>query len=311
MTDPGSPDPRVAETATQLVGDTPMLHLSDFAENLYGKLESFNPLSSVKDRVAVNMLETAREQGELGPETTIVEATSGNTGIGLAHAAAAMGHDVTLVMPDSMSRERRQILRGLGADLVLTPGEEGMPAAIERADAIADAERDVFVPNQFENPANPAAHRATTGPEIEAQLPEVDVLVASVGTGGTITGIAQYFKGDLGRADFEAIAIEPADSNVLSGGEPGSQDIPGIGARFVPAVLDRSLVDEIAHVSGEEARKTTTRLARETGIVTGISAGAAVAVASRVATRDGYGSKTVVTILPDTGERYLKEGLFE
>ncbi|MFB6086820.1 MAG: cysteine synthase A [Halodesulfurarchaeum sp.] len=311
MTDPGSPDPRVAETATQLVGDTPMLHLSDFAENLYGKLESFNPLSSVKDRVAVNMLETAREQGELGPETTIVEATSGNTGIGLAHAAAAMGHDVTLVMPDSMSRERRQILRGLGADLVLTPGEEGMPAAIERADAIADAERDVFVPNQFENPANPAAHRATTGPEIEAQLPEVDVLVASVGTGGTITGIAQYFKGDLGRADFEAIAIEPADSNVLSGGEPGSQDIPGIGAGFVPAVLDRSLVDEIAHVSGEEARKTTTRLARETGIVTGISAGAAVAVASRVATRDGYGSKTVVTILPDTGERYLKEGLFE
>lgn len=311
MTEPGSHAPRVAETATELVGNTPLLHLSAFAENLYGKVESFNPLSSVKDRVAVNMLETARENGELGPETTIVEATSGNTGIGLAHAAAAMGYDITLVMPESMSRERRQILRGLGADLELTAAEGGMPEAVERAAEIAANEGETFAPNQFENPANPAAHRTGTGPEIEAQLPEVDVLVASVGTGGTITGIAQYFKEELGRSDFEVVAIEPADSRVLSGGEPGDTDIPGIGAGFVPGVLDLDLVDEVARVSGDEARQTTKRLARETGLLTGISAGAAVEVASRVTNRDGDESKTVVTILPDTGERYLQEGLFE
>ena len=302
---------RIAETATDLVGKTPLLHLPAFAENLYAKVESFNPLSSVKDRVAVNMLETAAETGEIGAGTTIVEATSGNTGIGLAHAGAAMDYDVTLVMPDSMSTERRQILRALGADLELTPAAEGMPGAIERADEIAAATPDSYRPNQFENPANPAAHRTGTAPEIEAALPAVDVLVASVGTGGTITGIARYFKEDLGRSDFEVVAIEPEGSEVLSGGEPGPHDIPGIGAGFVPDVLDRSLIDGIETTTGERARATARALASETGVLVGISAGGAVDVASRVASRSGYEEKTVVTILPDTGERYLQEGLFE
>jgi cysteine synthase A len=302
---------RVAGTATDLVGETPLLHLPEFAENLYAKVESFNPLSSVKDRVAVNMLETARENGDLGPETTIVEATSGNTGIGLAHAAAAMDYDVTLVMPDSMSRERRQILRALGATLELTPAEGGMPAAIERAEEIAAETDDTYEPNQFQNPANPAAHRTGTGPEIEAQLPGVDVLVASVGTGGTITGIAQYFKQDLGRTDLEVVAIEPEGSEVLAGGEPGEHDIPGIGAGFVPEVLDLELVDAVESTTGQRARETARVLARETGLLVGISAGGAVDVASRLAARPGYEDKTVVTILPDTGERYLQDGLFE
>ncbi len=311
MTDRSAGSGRVAETATELVGETPLLHLSEFAENLYGKVESFNPLSSVKDRVAVNMLETAEENGELGPETTIIEPTSGNTGIGLAHATAAMGYSVQLVMPDSMSKERRQILRALGADLELTPADDGMPGAIERAEELAEIGSDTFVPNQFENPANPAAHKTGTGPEIDAALDEVDVLVASVGTGGTITGIAQYFKEDLGRSDFEVIAIEPADSSVLTGGEPGSHDIPGIGAGFVPSILDLNLIDEVETTTGEAARETTRQLAREAGLLVGVSAGAAVNVASRVANRPGYEDKTVVTILPDTGERYLQDGLFE
>lgn len=311
MTDRFTGSNRVAETATELVGDTPLLHLPSFAENLYAKVESFNPLSSVKDRVAVNMLETAVANGELDPETTIIEPTSGNTGIGLAHAAAAMDYDITLVMPDSMSRERRQILRGLGAGLELTPADDGMAGAIERAEALAAEKANTYVPNQFENPANPAAHRQGTGPEIEAALDEVDVLVASVGTGGTITGISQYFKEDLGRTDFEAIAIEPADSDVLSGGDPGSHDIPGIGAGFVPGILDLDLIDDVETTTGEAARETTRKLARESGILVGVSAGGAVNVAARVANRPGYEEQTVVTILPDTGERYLQGGLFE
>lgn len=311
MTDHGYTGGQVAESATELVGNTPLLHLTDFADNLYGKVESFNPLSSVKDRVAVNMLETAVENGEVTPETTIIEATSGNTGIGLAHAAAAMDYDITLVMPESMSTERRQILRGLGATLELTNAEEGMPGAIERAEELAATTADSFVPGQFDNPANPAAHRTGTGPEIDAALEDVDVFVASVGTGGTITGVAQYFKTELGREDFEVIAIEPDDSDVLSGGEPGSHDIPGIGAGFVPSILDLDLIDEVETTSGEAARETTRQLARNSGLLMGISAGAAVNVATRVANRPGYGSKTVVTVLPDTGERYLQGGLFE
>ncbi|MDR5656969.1 pyridoxal-phosphate dependent enzyme [Halodesulfurarchaeum sp. HSR-GB] len=298
----------VAERLTDLVGETPILHLKEFAPNLYGKVESFNPLSSVKDRVAVNMLERAAANDELDAETTVVEATSGNTGIGLAFAGAAMGYEVCLVMPESMSEERRQILRGLGADLELTPAEEGMPGAIERADAIA-ATGNTYRPRQFENPANPAAHRTETGPEIEAALDQVDVLVASVGTGGTITGIAQYFKRDLGRADFEVVAIEPADSRVLEGGEPGNENIPGIGAGFVPDVLELALIDTVERTTPKAARETARELARETGLLAGVSAGAAVNVATSVAKSDE--SQTVVTILPDTGERYLLEGVFE
>ncbi len=310
MHDGSSEGPAVAESATELVGATPLLHLSQFAANLYAKVESFNPLSSIKDRVAVNMLETAAERGKLDASTRIVEATSGNTGIGLAHAAAAMGYEATLVMPESTSPERRQILRALGTDLELTPADDGIPGAIERAEALA-AEPDTFRPDQFENPANPATHRQTTGPEIEAALPSVDVLVASVGTGGTLTGIAQYFKEDLGRTDFEVVAIEPADSTVLEDGDPGTTDIPGIGAGFVPPVLDRSLIDTVERTSGSAARETAREIARETGLLVGISAGAAVNVATRVATKPEMASRTVVTILPDTGERYLQDGLFE
>jgi len=310
MEDPELGGLRVAESATELVGSTPLIHLTDFAPNLYAKVESFNPLSSIKDRVAVNMLETARENGELGPDTTIVEPTSGNTGIGLAHAAAAMGHDIRLVMPESSSKERRQIMRGLGAGVELTPAEDGIPGAIERAEAIAAEEDESFMPNQFENPANPATHRKTTGPEIDAAI-DPDVLVASVGTGGTITGIAQYFKKELGRTDFEVIGIEPADSNVLTGGGPGAQDIPGMGAGFVPDVLELDLIDDVERTTPSAAKETARAIARQTGLLTGISAGAAVDVASRVGTRPEYESKTVLTILPDTGERYLQDGLFE
>jgi cysteine synthase A len=310
MTDPAPDRPRVADSATDLVGGTPLLALEKFAPNLYGKVESFNPLSSIKDRTAVAMLEAADADGAMGPKTTIVEATSGNTGIGLAHAAAAMDRSIRLVMPESVGEERSQILRALGADVELTPAADGIPGAIERRDEIAADLADVFVPNQFENPANPRAHREGTGPEIAAAI-DADVLVASVGTGGTITGIARHFKADLDRSDFEVIAIEPADSRVLTGGEPGSEDIPGLGAGFVPEVLDLDLIDGVERTSAEGARETAREIARETGLLTGISSGAAVRVASRVANRPENGDKTVVTILPDTGERYLQKGLFE
>ena len=307
MTERSLQTPAVAESATELVGNTPLLHLDSIAENLYGKVESFNPLSSVKDRVAVNMLQRARESGELGPETTVVEATSGNTGIGLAYAGAAMDVSVTLVMPESMTRERRQILRGLGADLELTPADDGMQGAIDRAETIAADRDDVFVPGQFENPANPEAHRTGTGPEIDAAI-DPDVIVAGVGTGGTITGVGTYFAEETER-EVEMVAIEPADSDVLSGGEAGSHDIAGIGAGFVPAILDREVIDTIEKIEAEEARGMARTLAREEGVLTGISAGAAVAVADRIASHDG--DETIVAILPDTGERYLQDGLFD
>lgn len=310
MTDRAPDRPSIADTATDLVGDTPMIHLDEFAPNLYGKVESFNPLSSIKDRTAVAMLETAVEDGDLGPETTIVEASSGNTGIGLAHAATVLDREIRLVMPATVSEERSKILRALGATVELTPTEEGIPGAIERRDEIAAALSDVFVPDQFGNPANPAAHREGTGPEISAAV-EADVLVASVGTGGTITGIARHFKEDLGREDFEVVAIEPSDSRVLTGGEPGTEAIPGLGAGFVPDVLDLDLIDAVERTTGDAARETARDIARETGLLTGISSGAAVRVASRVATRPENEGKTVVTILPDTGERYLQTGLFD
>ncbi|MDZ7849415.1 MAG: cysteine synthase A [Halodesulfurarchaeum sp.] len=303
---------RIAENPTELVGHTPLLRLDEFAPNLLAKLEAFNPMSSVKDRIAVSMLEAAEEAGELGAETTIVEPTSGNTGIGLAFAAAAKGYDLVLTMPESMSEERRSLLRALGAELELTSADGGMPGAIDRADELAAEFEDAFVPQQFENPANPRIHRETTGPEIDAATDgAVDVFVAGVGTGGTVTGVAQYFKEEQGREDFEAIAVEPTGSAVLSGEESGSHGIQGIGAGFVPDVLDVSLLDEVVTVETEASKAATRELARETGVLAGISCGAALHAAREVATRSENADRTVVTLLPDTGERYLSTDLFE
>ena len=301
----------IADDATELVGNTPLVRLDTFAPNLLGKVESFNPMASVKDRIAVAMLEAAEEAGELEADSTIVEATSGNTGIGLAFAAAAKDYDIVLAMPESMSEERRSMLRALGADLELTPADDGMNGAIDRAEELAADFDASFVPRQFENPANPGIHRETTGPEIDAATDgDVDVFVAGVGTGGTVTGVAQYFKEVAGREDFEVIAVEPEESAVLSGEEADSHGIQGIGAGFVPEVLDVSLLDEVVTVSTEEAGETTRKLGQETGILTGISAGAALHGAIEVATRPEYADKTVVTLLPDTGERYLSMDLF-
>ncbi|MFB6136973.1 MAG: cysteine synthase A [Halobacteriaceae archaeon] len=302
--------PAIAEDVTDLVGETPLVRLDAFADNLLGKVESFNPASSVKDRIAVSMLDAAAEAGELDDETTVVEPTSGNTGIGLAFAAAARGHDLVLTMPDSMSEERRQLLRALGADLVLTPGDEGMDGAIEAAEAIAAERENSVVLQQFANEANPGAHRETTGPEIWADTAgEVDVVVAGVGTGGTVTGVAEYLREERG-ADVDVVAVEPADSAVLSGGEPGSHGIQGIGAGFVPDVLRTDLLDDVETVTREDAVESARRLAAEEGLLAGLSAGAAVHAATRVATRPAHEDDTVVVVLPDTGERYLSTDLF-
>ncbi|AOW80797.1 cysteine synthase A [Halodesulfurarchaeum formicicum] len=306
------PAARIVESSTDLVGNTPLLRLDSFAPNLLAKVESFNPLSSVKDRVAVAMLEAAEEAGELEAGTTIIEPTSGNTGIGLAYAAAAKGYDLVLTMPESMSEERRTLLRALGADLELTPADGGMTGAIDRATELAEANEPAFVPQQFENPANPGVHRETTGPEIEAATDgDADVFVAGVGTGGTVTGVAQYYKEELGREDFEVVAVEPADSAVLSGEESGSHGIQGIGAGFVPDILAVDLLDEVLTVTTEEAKATTRELSQETGLLTGISGGAALHAATEVANRPEYADRTVVTILPDSGERYLSTDLFQ
>ncbi len=300
----------IAENVTELVGNTPLVRLDEFAPNLLGKVESFNPLSSVKDRIAVAMLDAAEAEGLLTPETTIIEPTSGNTGVGLACASAARGYDLLLTMPESMSEERRSLLRALGAELVLTPADEGMNGAIDRADELAGDLEDTFVPQQFENLANPRIHRETTGPEIwEATGGQVDVVVAGVGTGGTITGISEYLKQECD-AEVQTIAVEPADSAVLSGGEPDSHEIQGIGAGFVPEVLRTELVDGVRTVEDSEARSATRELARRTGILTGISSGAALHAATEVATEPAHEDDLVVTILPDTGERYLSTDLF-
>lgn len=304
-------DMTYAEDATELIGNTPMVLLDEFAPNLLGKLESFNPMASVKDRIAVAMLEAAEREGSLSAGTTIIEPTSGNTGIGLAFAAAAKGYDIVLTMPASMSEERRALLRSLGADLELTPADGGMTGAIERAQELADAEADAFVPQQFQNPANPRIHRETTGPEIwEATDGEADVLVAGIGTGGTITGVAEYFKEERGKTEFDVIGVEPAESAVLSGEDAGSHGIQGLGAGFVPEVYRAELVDQVRTVGEENARQTTRKLAASTGILTGISSGAALDVATDVATAPDRSDEVVVTVLPDTGERYLSTDLF-
>jgi cysteine synthase A len=268
-------------------------------------------MGSVKDRIAVAMLEAAAEEGLVGPDTTIIEPTSGNTGLGLAFASAAKGYDLVLTMPESMSEERRSLLAALGADLELTDADAGMQGAIDRAEALAADLEDTFVPQQFQNLANPGIHRETTGPEIwHATDGEADVFVAGVGTGGTITGVTQYFKNDRGMDSFTAVAVEPADSAVLSGEDSGSHEIQGIGAGFVPEVLEVDLLDEVRTVEAEDAKAATRRLASEEGILTGISAGAAVHVASQVAREPAHQDDMVVTLLPDTGERYLSTDLF-
>ncbi|WP_436926976.1 cysteine synthase A [Halosimplex amylolyticum] len=298
----------IADDVAEEIGDTPLVWLDSFADNLAGKVESFNPASSVKDRIGAAMLDRAERMGHLDDDPVIVEATSGNTGIGLATACAARGYDLVLTMPESMSEERRALLSALGAELVLTPADGGMDGAIQAADAIAE-ERDGVVARQFENIANPEAHRGSTGPEIWDDTDgEVDVFVAGVGTGGTITGVSEYFEEEQG-ADVDSVAVEPAESPVLSGGDAGSHSIQGIGAGFIPEILRTELVDEVRAVEHEEAVQTTRKLAREEGILTGVSAGAALAAAADVARERP--DDLVVVVLPDTGERYLSTDLFE
>ncbi len=305
---------RIADRITDLVGNTPLVRLQRLGAGLPGevvvKLESSNPLSSVKDRIGLAMIEAAERDGAIGPDTVVLEPTSGNTGIGLAFVCAAKGIPVTLVMPDTMSVERRKLLRALGATLLLTPGAEGMKGAIRKAEELAAGDDRYLVPQQFRNPANPEVHRRTTAEEIWRDTDgEVDALVAGVGTGGTLTGVAEVIKPR--RPSFRAIAVEPMGSPVLSGGAPGPHKIQGIGAGFVPDVLRTDLIDEIVRVEHEDAGGVARRLAREEGILGGISAGANVWAALQVAARPEMEGKRIVTVICDTGERYLSTWLFE
>ncbi|HBT48200.1 MAG TPA: cysteine synthase A [Peptococcaceae bacterium] len=303
---------RVAENITELIGETPVVklnHLAGEGAEVWVKLEFFNPGSSVKDRIAWGMIKQAEEEGRLKPGDTIVEPTSGNTGIGLAMVAASRGYRLILVMPETMSIERRKLLAAFGAEFILTPGAEGMRGAVEKARELVRENPGFFMPQQFDNPANPAVHRETTAREILEQMGRrLDAFVAGVGTGGTITGVGEVLKKELPRV--QVVAVEPAASPVLSGGQPGPHKIQGIGAGFVPKVLNREIVDEIITVGNEEAMETARRLAREEGLLVGISSGAAVYAALQVARRLGKGRR-VLTIAPDTGERYLSTELFK
>jgi len=305
---------KIANNLTELIGNTPLVKLNRIADGagatVLAKLEAFNPANSVKDRIAVAMIDAAERDGKIKPGAVIVEPTSGNTGIGLAWVCAARGYKLTIVMPDSFSIERRVLPAFFGAEVVLTPGADGMPGAIKKAGEILEQTPGAFMPQQFANPANPDIHRRTTAEEIWRDTGGVvDFFVAGVGTGGTITGVTEVLK--QRRPGLKTIAVEPAASPVLSGGARGPHKIQGIGAGFVPEVLNRELIDEIITVSDDDAKATARRLAREEGILTGISAGAAVNAALRVARRSENKGKTIVVLLPDTGERYLSSWLFQ
>ena len=304
---------KIADNVTELIGNTPLVRLhrvtNGAGAEILAKLEFANPGGSVKDRIALSMIEAAEAAGKLGPDNVILEPTSGNTGIGLAMVAASKGYRCTLVMPDTMSQERRKIVRAFGAELVLTPGSEGMKGAIARAEQMAAGDPHYFIPQQFENPANPAIHRRTTAEEIWRDADgQVDFLVSGVGTGGTLTGVGTVLK--QRRPSVRIVAVEPADSAVLSGGKPGPHKIQGIGAGFIPAVLDTSLIDEVFRVTNEEAFAMARRMPREEGILVGISSGAAVHAAVQVACRPENAGKRLVVIIPSYGERYLSTALY-
>jgi cysteine synthase A len=304
----------IARDSTELIGNTPLVRLNRITKGaqaeVVAKLESFNPLGSVKDRIGVSMIVDAEEKGLINEDTVIVEPTSGNTGIALAFVCAARGYRLILTMPDTMSLERRQLLSVFGAELVLTPGIEGMTGAIKRAEQLVAQNPNYFMPQQFNNPANPEIHRLTTAEEIWRDTGgEVDILVSGVGTGGTITGVAEVIKKK--KPEFRTIAVEPTDSPVLSGGKPGSHKIQGIGAGFIPQILRLDLIDEIIRVTNQDAGIMARKLAKEEGILAGISSGAATWAALEVAKRAENKDKLIVVVLPDTGERYLSTWLFQ
>lgn len=304
---------KIANDLTELVGNTPLVRINRLNEGgatILAKLEFFNPLSSVKDRIALAMIEDAERDGKLKPGALIIEPTSGNTGIGLAFVAAVKGYRLILTMPETMSLERRKLLKALGAEIVLTPGDQGMRGAIAKAEAIHAENPSSFIPQQFANASNPECHRHTTAQEIIRDTDgKIDAFVAGVGTGGTITGVGEALK--KFNPQIKIIAIEPSDSPVLSGGAPGLHKIQGIGAGFVPAVLNREILDEIVQVRSEDAGQVAAELAKKEGIIAGISAGAALWAALRMSRLPEYNGKTIVVLLPDSGERYLSTWLFE
>lgn len=307
---------KIAAKLTDLIGNTPLLELGSYgafvgaSARLVAKLEYFNPLGSVKDRIALAMIEKAESDGLIKEETVLIEPTSGNTGIGLAFVAATKGYRLILTMPDTMSSERRKLLSALGAELVLTPGAEGMRGAVRKAEEIAALLPDAFIPGQFENPENPRIHRETTAEEIWLDTDgKIDVFVGGVGTGGTVTGVGLRLKEY--RSDIKIVAVEPLDSPVLSGGMPGPHKLQGIGAGFIPGVLKKEVIDEIYRVRSDEAFLTSQLLAQKEGLLAGISSGAAVFAAAQIAKRTENAKKTVVVLLPDTGERYLSTPLFD